>query len=91
MLGFALLAGVVAAAAAGPSHGIWVALAALILATMMTVPSDLQDGEYDMFGCGLVAALVVMGLVAASMAGERSPVSYSKDSGVCDSGCDGDR
>lgn len=30
---------------------------ALVVATMATIPQDLEEGQYDTFGCALVASL----------------------------------
>ncbi len=64
VLGFTAVAGGVALVLYGGSAGLWTAFAALLVTTMVTVPTDLQDGEYDNFGCGLMLAIFAVWFVA---------------------------
>lgn len=63
----------------------------LTVGTIATIPGDLEPGEYDLFGFGILAAALAVGLVA--MAFERKPnARYTADMDICgDRGCADER
>lgn len=64
VLGFTAFIGIAALILFGANAGLWSAFAALLMATMVTVPNDLQDGEYDLFGLAVLGCTLVLGLIA---------------------------
>lgn len=63
----------------------------LILGTIVTIPRDLDSGEYDLFGLGVFAAALLSGLVALAIRDEPA-IHYSAEDDPCGpAGCGSDR
>lgn len=75
----------------GPGAALAAFFGFLAVGTIATIPGDLEPGEYDLFGCGILAAAVALGLIA--MLFDRKPeVRFTSDMDVCgDSGCADER
>jgi len=48
-------------------RGIALGFLSIALWTLMTIPDDLQPGEYDLFGVGVLALMIVVGLIALAL------------------------
>jgi hypothetical protein len=87
VLGATAAATLISAALIGPHAALAACLGFLAIGTIATIPGDLGPGEYDVFGLGVFAAVVALGLVAMLYDG-KPKVSYTSDMDVCgDDGC----
>lgn len=66
LVGTALTA-VLVAFVTDPTRGMGVGFLLLAVWTLLTIPDDLQPGEYDLFGLGVLAIMLIVGLLALAL------------------------
>lgn len=87
VLGATALATLLAGVTWGPPGALIAFLAFILLGTFVTIPDDLAPGEYDLFGLGVLVAVLVLGFGASALV-HRQHVRYTNDMDVCGSaGC----
>ena len=60
----------------------------LVLGTIATIPGDLEPGEYDLFGLGVAAAVILLGLAAIAFH-PKPHIRYTGDMDICGkTGCE---